>query len=264
VDACINALYKFGEAEIGIAAMRVPYLWRSLRKAASRQEFFDLWNSEIEYVREHRPNVLRIGLCAFTSKKQMDYEERVLFDIAKETGGKVKPGSSQRTSGDAFQNGTATCAYKATGNFMSQKLSFESIDHGKKQVMASIPLKYKRQTDFLINDVEECGWVLSYDFGHLCHSEETTYFDNTFEDGAKAVDHEVETVKYDLDHNSYPGLQYGWSHALLGPKMCNYQKILEKIQKTFDPNFVSNPPRLYVSKEEKEKNQKTYPYRPDW
>lgn len=260
IDSCVESLYRIGEAEIGIAVMRVPAIWRALRRATSRQDFWDRWNKEIETVRKERPNVLRVGLCGFASEKQLDYEERVLNDIAQETGGAIRV-ASQKTSGDAFQNGAAACAYKPTGNFMSEKLAFESIDHCEKQVRASIQLKHKLQPDFLVDDAEESGWILSYDFGHLCHSEETTYFDNTEEDCARAVKHELETVKYDFVHNSYVGLQFGWTHAFLGPKMSDYHKIIEKVRNTFDPNLISNPPRFYNSLKEKKKDSKTYPYK---
>jgi len=263
IDSCVDALYKIGEAEIGIAAMRVPALWRTLRRAISRQDFWDQWKKEIEYIREQQPNVLRVGLCGFASEKQLDYEERVLNDIAQESRGNVRV-ASQKTSGDAFQNGTAACAYKPTGNFMSEKLAIESIDHGQKQVRASIHLKYGLQPDLLVDDAEEAGWILSYDFGHMCHSEETTYFDNTNEDCARAVEHELESIKYDFDHNSYPGIHLGWNHAFLGPKMCDYHKLIEKIRNYFDPKGVSNPPRFYSSSDEKKKDRKTYPYRTDW
>ena len=117
---------------------------------------------------------------------RMEYEEKVLEDIANDTGG-VFSRAKQTSAGDAFQNGVAACAYKPTGTFMSQKLALESIDHCQKQVRASIHLKHELQPEHLIDDAEEAGWIMSYDFGHLSHSEETTYFDNTEEEAAMAV-----------------------------------------------------------------------------
>jgi len=264
VDQCIEALYKVGQAEIGLAAMRVPALWRPLRKAISREDFWERWSKEAEESKKNQTNVFRVACCGFASEKQLEYEERVLKDIAAETGG-VFTRVKQTSAGDAFQNGIAACAYKATGAYMSQKIAIESIDHCRKQVRASIHLKYALQPDLLIEDAkEEAGWILSYDFGHLSHSEETTYFDNTEEDNDRAVQHELETIKFDVDTHSWTGWQLGWNHALLGPEMCNYHKLIEKVRNTFDPNWVSNPPRAYISLEEKKKDTKTYPYRPGW
>jgi len=264
LDQCINALYKVGYAEIGLAAMRVPALWRTLRKATSRNDFWQRWNKEMPEIEKSHTNVLRVACCGFASEKQLEYEERVLQDIADETGGTLTR-TKQTSAGDFFQNGIAHCCYKPTGNYMSQKLPLESIDHCRKQVKESIHLKFALQPDLLIEDAkEEAGWVLSYDFGHLSHGEETTYFDNTEEDCMRAVQHELETIKFDIDHNSWPGWQLGWAHALFGPKMCNYHKLMEKVRNTFDPNWVSNPPRGYISMEEKKEDTKTYPYRPGW
>ena len=261
VDQCVEALYKIGQAEIGMAVMRVPALWHTLRRTISKRDFWERWSKEIEEVRKNKTNIVRVACCGFASAKQVEYEERVLQDIAAETGS-VLTRVKQTSAGDMFQNGVAPCAYKPTGAFMSQKLSFESIDHCQKQVRASISLKYALQPDLLIEDAEEAGWIMSYDFGHLCHSEETTYFDNTEEDNDRAVQHELETIKFDVDTHSWVGWQVGWSHTLLGPDMCNYHQLVEKARHTFDPNWVSNPPRAYISPEEKKKDTRTYPYRP--
>lgn len=262
-DACVEAIYKVGQAEIGWAAMRVPALWRPLRKAISKRHFWEIWDEEIKKVREDRTNVVRVALCGYAGEKQLEYEEKVLQDIAEETGGSLMR-SKQTSAGDAFQNGVAACAYKPTGAFMSQKLALDSIDHGQKQVRASIHLKHALQPAHLIDDAEEAGWIMSYDFGHISHSEETTYFDNTDEEAAMAVQHEMETVKFDVDHHSYTGWQLGWSGALLGPEMCNYHELMQKFRDTFDKKRVSNPPRFYLNRDEKQKDTKTYPYRPGW
>ncbi|MFH0913678.1 MAG: hypothetical protein V1849_00095, partial [Chloroflexota bacterium] len=263
VEGCVEAMYKIGQSEIGWAVMRVPALWRPLRKAINKRDFFEIWGKEIEEVRKKKINIFRVALCGYAGIEQLEYEERVLKDIAQETGG-VFTRAKQTSAGDAFQNGVAACAYKPTGAFMSQKLALDSVDHALKQVRGSIHLKYQLQPEHLIDDAEEAGWIMSYDFGHISHSEETTYYDNTEEESAVAVQHELETVKYDVEHKSFTGWQLGWSHALLGPEMCHYHELMQKFRDTFDRKWLSNPPRFHINKEEKKKYPNTYPYRPGW
>lgn len=265
IQTCVEVLYKVGQAEIGLAAMRVPAMWRALRRGMSRNDFWDRFKGELEDIKKNDPNIVRVCLCGFASEKQLEYEERVLQDIGAEHGGnfrRVRPSAS----GDAFINSIAACAYKATGAFMSQKLGVESIDHCTKQVMNSIHKKFALQDKgILVEDAEEAGWILSYDFGHLCHTEETTYYENDEEGAARAVVHELDTIKYDVvETNSFTGWQLGWNHALFGPHMCNYHELVHKVRDTFDPDWLSHPPRGYISMEEKKKYPEAYPYRPGW
>mgnify|MGYP001030302158 CR=1 FL=1 len=261
-EAAINGMYEIGKAEIAAALMRSPNMWHDLRRAASRQEFWDRWNKTKVEAEKTRLNFIRVCLMGFASSKQLDYEERVLQDIAAETGGNLRR-VGQGGAGDFFQFGGAVCAWKATGAFISEKLTVESLDHQLKLLKSALKVKREYIPELLIDDAEEAGWILSYDFCHSGWGEQTSYHDYTPEDLAKAKEFEMKSLKHDLEMHAWPGLQMGWSHSLLGPEMCNYHLLMEKFRNAFDPNGVANPPRFYISEEEK-RHDISYPGGPGW
>jgi len=253
----IDAMYEIGAAEIGISLMRVPPIWRPLRKATSKHEFWQIWNDKVsKETRDSHLHVVRITLVGFASEKQLEYEERVLKDIAEETGGQFKK-TYQTGASDLFQMSYAGIAWRPTGAFLSEKLNMESIDHHFK--LLSLGTKRKRELipDLLIEDAEDVGDIWVMDFGHLACSEQTIYFDATEENYAKVADYEVEIYKTDVANRISP-MHVGWNHHVLGPQMGNYHLLMEKIQNSFDPHKVSNPPRFYISAEER-KTDPTYP-----
>lgn len=258
----IDAMYEIGAAEIGISLMRVPPLWRPLRRATSKHEFWKLWNDQVSAkIRESHPHVVRVTLVGFASQKQLEYEERVLKDIAEETGGQLKQ-TYQSGAGDLFQMSYAGIAWRPTGAFMSEKLNMESIDHAYEVLRAGTERKRSLIPGLLIEDAEEVGDIWVIDFGHLACSEQTIYFDATEENYSKIADYEVEIYKTDLSNRVSP-ITMGWNHYLLGPMMGNYHLIMKKIQNAFDPNKVSNPPRFYISPQERKKDP-TFPGPSRW
>jgi glycolate oxidase len=261
-EKAIDAMYEIGAAEIGISLMKVPPLWRPLRKATSKHEFWELWNDEISAkVRESHTNIVRVTLVGFASQKQLEYEERVLKDIAEETGGQLKQ-TYQSGASDLFQMSYANIAWRPTGAFLSEKLNMDSIDHAYKVLKAGDPQKRAQIPHFLIEDGEEIGDIWVWDFGHMAACEQTVYFDATVENFSKIVDYEIECNKKDLSIRVSP-MHVGWNHYLLGPMMGNYHLIMEKVQAAFDPNKVSNPPRFYISPEEREEDP-TFPGPSRW
>jgi len=237
-EKAAEAMYEIGKAEIAAVCMRAPVIWRSIRRASSKEEFWDLWRKEKEEVKKTKPNVVRVLLVGFASRKQLEYEERVLEDIAKETGGILKRVSGT-ASGECFKPSYSVRAYLPGGRFLSLRFGFDSIDHALKFLKVGAQMKRKYIPPF-IDDEEECGWIQSYDFGWHAHGELTFYYNSTKKDLSKAKKFEKVSLISDLRLKAYTGYQYPHTHLFLGPKMGRYHIILKKLEKAFDPNRLSN------------------------
>lgn len=250
-EAAVDAMVEIGRAEIGTVCMRVQSLWRDLRRATSKEEYWQLYEKSKIYLEEKRPNIIRVLLVGFASEKQADYEERVLQDIAIETGATMVKRGPDTGAADCFQPSYTNCAYRPGGLFISEKLGFDSMDHALKFLKDGIKIKRKFMPPF-VDDKEEAGWILSYDFGHHAHGEMTSYFENTKENIELVLEHERQQLKRDLEIKAYTGMQYGAVHDILGPEMCNYHNLLMEIKKAFDKDDLSNPTRFIQMTKNKE------------
>jgi len=246
----VDAIYRICQAEICAAVMRVPSMWRTIRRAASKEEFWRLYDVDREKSAKETPNVLRVGIIGFTSKKQTEYEERVLQDVAEETGGQMRR-VPDTGSADCFQPSYTNCAYRPGGAFISEKCGFDSIDHALTYLLSGMEVK-RRFFPVLIDDKEEAGWILSYDFGHHAHGELTSYYDNTFENRIQVLKHEHECIKDDMDTHAYVGFSYGPNHEFIGPRMADFHLLLEKIKRAMDKDDLSNPGRFVQMDKTKE------------
>lgn len=255
-EAAVNAMYEIGKAEIAAVVMRTPSMWRTVRKATSKEEFWQLYEIDKVKLDKTKPSVVRVLLIGFTSAKQTDYEERVLNDIVQETGGSLRR-APDTGSADCFQPSYTNCAYRPGGAFISNKLGYDSMDHALTYLKEGMKLKRANMPPFL-DDKEECGWICSYDFGHHAHGELTSYYELSEENSAKILDFEKDCILQDLELNAYMGFQYGAYHDFTGPRMGNYHLLMQKIKKALDNDDLSNPGRFVVTDPSKEDEESYY------
>jgi hypothetical protein len=254
-EAAVNAMYEIGKSEIGAVVMRTPSFWRDIRKAASKEEFWQLYEEDKSKFNQARPNIVRVLILGFASEKQTDYEERVLKDIVSETGGILKR-VSDFGSADCFQPSYTNCAYRPGGVFISEKLGFDSLDHALTYLKEGMKIKRAFMPP-LLDDVEECGWINSYDFGHHAHGEITSYYELSEENSAKVLEFEKQCIMQDLEIKAYIGFQWGPNHDFTGPKMGDYHILLRKIKKALDKNDLSNPGR-FIQMDRKKEGKDSY------
>ncbi|MFH1003584.1 MAG: FAD-binding oxidoreductase, partial [Chloroflexota bacterium] len=238
----VEAIYQVCQAEVGAVLMRVPSMWRSLRKATSKEEFWQYYEQDKDKWERQKPNVVRLGVIGFASKKQADYEERVLGDIMAEYGAELRKAPDSGAA-DCFQPSYTNCAFRPGNYFTSEKLGFDSIDHGLVDLMEGMKIK-RKYYPVLIDDAEEAGWILEFDFGHQAHCEMTSFHDSTPEAMAQVLRHEWDSVAQDMELHAYTGFQYGPNHDFTGPPMGGYQRWLKQIKLALDKNDLSNPGRF--------------------
>lgn len=252
----VDAIYKICQAEICAVVMRVPSMWRALRKATSKEEFWQLYARDKEKWEREKPNIVRVGIIGFASKQQADYEERVLQDITDETGVELRR-APDTGAADCFQPAYTNCAFRPANYFTSEKLGFDSIDHSLIDLINGMKIK-RQYYPVLIDDAEEAGWILEFDFGHQSHCEMTSFHDSTPEVMAQVLRHEWDSLAQDLDTHAYTGFQYGPNSDFMGPRMGNYHQWLKKIKLALDENDLSNPGRFVQLDKTKESPDSYY------
>ena len=246
-EKAVEAMYEVGKAEIGAVCVRVPFIWRYIARAKSRDDFWEKWEKDKhKFEGKSSPSMVRVLLVGYTSEKQLEYEEKVLRDIAAETGASIED-ASPYSSGQVFKLGISSNVTVPAGFFAVTKFAFDSLDHARLALQNTDDLKSKFIPPFF-DDCEESGWMQSYDMGHIGYGEFFSYFDKTMV--KKFEEYEVESIKHDIKIKAYPGAQWSHHHELIGSALGNYHKFLEKIGIAFDPNHVSNPPRMAPTRKE--------------
>jgi len=89
LEKCIEAIREIGKAEIGGWVMKFAPWDFLMWEAKSREEFWKEWDTG--YWQSNIQNMVSIGLWGFASERQVEYEEKVLLDIIRDTGGKLVP-----------------------------------------------------------------------------------------------------------------------------------------------------------------------------
>lgn len=252
----IDAMYAIGEAEIGVVLQRFPSSWFQWASARSKEEFWKGWESG--YLQKAAENVIAVWLVGFSSKGQLDYEEKVVQHIIKKTGGEDIPQSDKLYRmvdpawvGDWFQCGGSGRIMRPAGTHMIAMVGFDSIDHAVK--VASRADEIRKDFDFM--DDDNSDWICTYDFGWQGDAECLIYPEQNEYDMNKAMELAISGLKASLQDKTYTGLQIPETHPVLGPVYCNYHELLREIKKSLDPQNVSNPPNpIQVDETENSRN----------
>ena len=134
-------------------------------------------------------NAVGVCLWGFTSAKQLEYEQRVLEDIIKETGG--KPVSKEvfdlwvpRTANNWIRDTNGVC-----------KLGYDWV---------------KKFTPPIL-DCDGPDWIGGYDFGHFGFAETDFPVEKTAQDMGDLMNKLLGMTKEDLQH----GIETCWHQALV-------------------------------------------------
>jgi FAD/FMN-containing dehydrogenase len=234
----IDAMYEISKAEIGAMVHNVAPLWLYIPRSESATDLYDKWSKEKEKFRKEGFHFLRVLLVGYTSEKQLEYEERVLKEIASETGA-LRISEARPFDKSWLIGSDSLTVFRIAGSELSPKFVFDSLDDAAKLQQMVGEFRNKRVPPFY--DALDYGWIHSNDLGHMAYGEFLLYVDG--DDMDEAGKFEKELVKWELESKQYSGTQWPGYHRMLGEKMGNYHLLLEKIKKAFDPNNVSNPPK---------------------
>lgn len=235
IEKAIDAIYEIGRCEIGLIAMTVPPLFRTVARSRGKGAgtFWEEWN-KLGKTLNRKEAVVRVLVFGWTSEKQLAYEERVLQDIVAETGGVASLGKPVDES--QFISADAVCSWFIGGRFLSE-VYFESLDCGLQTGRAACQIANKR-TPPLAPSWDSPGWFVGMEFGHLAKEETLNYVDTTDLDALRA--HEQDCRESDIKIGGYAIME---DTNMFGKYWHNYDQKMKELKKIFDPDNLSNPPK---------------------
>jgi hypothetical protein len=238
-------MIQIGKAEIGHAVLKYFNATAALMATESSNDFWDLWNSGLFQKELARP--LYVYLATW-SPEELAYEERVLWDIIKETGGEEVDESIRRiyeSNMDFFiVVGFLQRVLRLGGGWSPAKLSGDSVSH-MFEVGKAIP---EFMNEFiekgLVLNAPDNWQVIPMEYGHLAHIELLFLFDRSMPKWATIpLAFMQKSAETDIKHGHHASMPPNSRSLMeqLGPLYSNYHVWAMKIMGAFDPIFVSNP-----------------------
>jgi hypothetical protein len=240
-----DAMLEMGKAEIGFAVLKFFYATEAVLYTESANAFWELWNSGL-YQRE-LPRALWVYLAAWTPE-ELEYEERVMWDIVRETDGEPVDESIRKKYEDNMDFFIIVSflqrVLKLGGGWMGTKLGGDSIHH-MFEVAGSIPDFFYEYIDKgLIIDAPHNFQIIPMEYGHLAHIELLFFYDRTSPE-SRSVPMEIaqKSSETDIKHGYHAASPPRVASVMerLGPLYSNFHIWAKKIKEAFDPNGVSNP-----------------------
>lgn len=212
---------------------------------------FTFEESEKKFKEGYFPKLLvYVILAGVSSTRQLDFEERVLMDIIKDTHGILRTDEIKEVlstwHGDAFRSATSMRMGRR-GSYHLVKMSelpLNCVEEVYKE-----QLSYVQGTEHYMMD-EEIPWVYVHDRGYWQLSETDSYFDQNDPAECERTMNRVATglfrmVSDENNRNSWYLCGVEPFTTLYGPKIGpNFHLMLKKIKKVFDPTDTMNPGKL--------------------
>jgi glycolate oxidase len=223
-----DAMIELGKAEIGAAVLKFFYATAAVMFTVSANDFWQLWNSGL--FQKELPHAVWIYLSTWTPE-EMEYEERVLWDIVRETGGvEVDPSIRKmwEDNMDFFIIVSFLQRVLKLGGGWAPVIHTESLPHVF-EIGKTVP-------EFLDGFIEK-GLVLNaphnfqiipIEFGHGAHIELLFFYDRTLPE-AKSIP--MELMKRSMETDVRHG--YFSPSAEAGRLYGDFQLWAEKIRDAF-------------------------------
>ncbi len=255
LERAIETMREIGKAEIGGLLHHWPTLIFDLFWAKSKEEYWSTWVEE--YWQRNVKNSVVVCLWRFTSGKQIEYEEKVLRQIIKETGGKVIPDEVYQrwvpyAANDMIRCSNA-CRALRPGGYGADLVSFDSLDDVLRVFPAAFELLDKYTPPIL--DCDHADWVSSYDLCHFASAEIDFPHEKTDEGYQAVLMRSGELIAQDMKEQVIELSSYIAPANRTGSTFANFHLILAKIKDALDPNNVANPTRL-INMEKMKETQK--------
>lgn len=240
LDKVCKAMLEIGKAEIGFTVLKYFYLPLALKMTESANDFWQLWNTGLLQREFSRPLVVYLSTW---SEEEMAYEEKILADIIRETGGEPVEESISRWFNDNMDFFIIVSflqrVLRLGGGWAPIKLSADSVRH---------MFDVGKAVDEFIGEFTGTGKLLNaphdfqiipMEYGHMAHIELLFMWDRTDPDAPKNVAEFMRrSSETDRAHGFHAEMPISASQ---GPLYSNCHIWAGRIKEAFDPMGVSNP-----------------------
>jgi hypothetical protein len=251
MDSMIDAMYEIGRSEIASASLHLQKGWYAADTSLSQDHYFSTWESEAYH--ESVENMLVVVLTAYTSKKQLEYEDEVLRTIMDEYGGKflsdeIQEGVAQVVIPDlTIRPNIIFRGFRIAGTFFDIKGVCDSLDHSALCHKKTLPLLknfMKDKSPPFVDDEGGHHYICSYDFAHMGFTEMPFLFepDVDYKNVKIGMRLPIMGLFHDVRHRTHTAFLLNIAADIMGPFMGGFHRIVKKVKTSFDPDNVANPP----------------------
>jgi len=257
----LKGLQELGRADIATIVARMPMEWSILGMPKSFEKSQELWKNKHQVETFLKYNVF-VCIQGITSQKQLEYGEKVIKQIAKETRGLViDPTMLQKmrpeSMADIQQEGMFNEFFRAKispriirfkGGFMPAFFPQEPIENAlKSEKLMEITLK---EFPIYPHDLfSSC--VVPVDMGHFGLHELDVFYDQNSPEELKAClefAKKIQSLAQSQEniwppHNEWKS--YHWDVVRNIQGFAIHRDITEKIKNLFDPNCIMNPGKWF-------------------
>jgi hypothetical protein len=245
LEKAINAMYEIGKAELGLVLLKWPTIWFAWYAAKSREEYMKDWTEE--YWQKYTKNCVEVCISALSSRKQMQYEEKVLMEIIQETGGQIVSKDVYRkwvpfNANNRFRDSYGPRFNRIGGAFGEVHLVWDSLDDPLSSLPPAFEIADKHTPPFIDHDNCDNVWPVHLLTGALSELDFPVEKNvESCEEQAKAA---IESVEHDMKKGYLTWLSITAPLSSTGPAYSNLHLIMAKIKKSLDPYNLANPTRL--------------------
>ena len=258
LEAVAEAMREIGKSEIGGMLHTWPPTYYDWWWAKSKEEYWSTWVEE--YWQKNITNCVSICLWGFASEKQLEYEEKVLMEIIRDTGGRLIPDEVYQrwvpyTINNWIRDTNGCRMMRIGGGFAILGCTLGSWEDALDSFPPSWAIEDEYTPPFL--EAAHPAWVASYDLSHFALTEidvpreKTSESDSIWWKGAWR-----DLIKRRLKEQAIDVCTAPVSAQNTGPAYANFHLILAKIKKSLDPHNVANPTRV-IDMEAMEKAEKS-------
>lgn len=243
----IEGIREISKSEIGMVVHHWPTAFLAVSEAKSKEEYWKMW--EERFWQKNAKHCVFVALGALASKKQIEYEEKILTEIARETGGKLVAESEEiyqryipYVASSWIRESHSHRPSRVGGSFQMSVITSDSLDSVERICSSAFKTLEKYTPPFL--DSDRASWVFPYDFGHFAAAENDFFTEKDEESGVGLKNLARDRIMQEVQE-SLPGMyaQMGGFHKV-GKAFANTHLIAAGIKKALDPNNVANPRRF--------------------
>jgi hypothetical protein len=254
VETCIDAIRELGEAEVAGAITQSSVMDLVMLASKSREEFWQKWQSPAWQKVIHESHLVSMTLWGFTGSRQLEYEEQVVMDIARDhQGGLVDlPKEELDWCMDEFTSSVVRDShrprYMRLGPLGGTGGCCESLYDAVRSINEGIRIKAQFTPPMGDGGIWDIGaqnhklWLA--DFGRIATSAVGAFGDKSVE-FEKWIFTTVFAVVGKLGReNQIFSAMDAYDASLSGTKYGNIHLLIGSIKKDLDPNNIASPSRL--------------------